>query len=155
MNFKNRAHRRAARTGFTILELLTVMVVVGLISTISAGRIRDLMVQQRLARAATVIQTNAEAAFAIAVRNRRPIRISWNSSAMQMDVTDRAGTTLYRKVGLGQDPYGLSSGTVTFSRSPLEVYPNGLANDTLLITLSSNSVKKKIYITRAGLVQFK
>ena len=152
MNFKIRASRTAARAGFTLLELLTVIVMVGVISAISAGKIHDLMVQQRLARAATVIQTNTEAAFAIASRNRRPIRITWNSSAMQLDVTDRAGTTLYRKVGLGQDPYGLTSGTVTFSRSPLEVYPNGLANDTLLITLASNNVTKKIRISRAGLV---
>lgn len=154
MNFKFRAPRPQTRAGFSLIELLTVMVVVGLVSTISAGRIREIMVQQRLARAATAIQTNAEAAFAIAVRNRRPIRIAWNASTMQMSVTDRAGTTSYRKVGLGADPYGLTSGTVTFSTSPLEVYPNGLANGSLSITLTSNGVTKTISISRAGLVKF-
>lgn len=137
-----------------MLELLTVMVIVGLVSAISAGRIHDVMVQQRLTRASNVIQTNAEAAFSIAARNRRPIRITWDSTRMQLDITDRGGTTFFRRVGLGRDPYGLPPGTVKFSRSPLEVYPNGLANDTLLITLSTNSVTKKILVSRAGLVRF-
>ncbi len=155
MNYKIRTPPSAPRAGFTILELLVVMVVVGIISTISAGRIHDLLIQQRMTRAANVIQTNAEAAFAIAVRNRRPIEISWTSSTMQMQVTDRTGATAYRKVSLGRDPYGLTAGNVTFSRSPLEVYPNGLANDTLLITFSNSGVTKKVYVSRAGMVQLK
>jgi len=117
----------------------------------------DVIVQQRVYRASNDIQTNVEAAWALAARNRRPIRIAWNSSTMQLKITDRAGTTTFRTASLGQDPYGLLSSNVTFSSSPIEVYPDGLASDTLRITLSVTSVSpaviKRIWVSRAGLVQ--
>jgi prepilin-type N-terminal cleavage/methylation domain-containing protein len=150
---KSRAPGLTRRAGFTLLELLVVMVIVGVISTVSVGKIHDVMIQQRVYRAASVVQTNVEAAWSIAARNSRPIRIAWDATNLQLDVTDRAGTTVYRRAGLGTNPYGLASGSVTFSRSPVEVYPNGLANDTLLITMSMSGVTKKIWVSRAGQVQ--
>jgi hypothetical protein len=72
-----------------------------------------------------------------------------------MRVTDRSAATTFRRASLGQDPYGLPAGSVTFSRDTLEVYPDGLANDTLLITLSVSSAgqAKRVWVSRAGLVQ--
>ncbi len=144
-----------ARRGFTILELIIVIVVAGVVMTIGFPKVHDLMVQQRVSRASTAVQNTLEAAFAIAGRNRRPIRISWDSSKMQLAVTDRAGTVFYRRTGLGQDPYGLTSSDVTFSASPIEVFPNGLANDSLTITLSTGGVTKKVGMSRGGMVYIK
>lgn len=141
------------RSGFTLLELMLVVVVLGVVSAVSAGRIHDLIIQQRIAGASTAVQNGLEAAFALAGRNRQPVRISWSPATMQLGVTDRAGVVFYRRVGLGPDAYGLRSGDVAFSRSPLEVYPNGLANDTLKIVLSGSGTAKTIRMTRAGLVR--
>lgn len=135
------------------MEMITVLVLIGLLASISIGKIRDVMIQQRLYRASNIVQTNVEAAWALAARNRRPIRISWDATNRQMRVTDRDGTTTFRRANLGQDPYGLASNSVTFSRTPIEVYPDGLANDTLLITLSTTGQTKKVWVSRAGLVQ--
>jgi hypothetical protein len=99
------------------------------------------------------VENSLESAFAIAARNRRPIRITWSSTTMQLAVTDRAGTVFYRRTGLGQDPYGLTSSNVTFSKSPIEIYPNGLANSPLTITLTRDNVKKKVVMSRGGMVQ--
>jgi prepilin-type N-terminal cleavage/methylation domain-containing protein len=153
MNSAAITRRARLRRGFSILELITVLVLIGVLASVSAGKVRDVMTQQRLYRASGVIQTNVEAAWALAARNRRPIEISWNSSNRQMSITDRAGTTNFRRTSLGQDPYGLTAGTVTFSKTRTEVFPDGLADDTLLITLSSYGVTKKIWVSRAGLVQ--
>lgn len=141
------------RRGVTLLELMVVVVIMGVVGSMSAGRIHSLMVQQRIGRAASVVQNDLEAAFATAGRNRRPVRINWDEETMQLDVSDRAGTRHYRRTSLGLDPYGLTDGTVTFSRSPVEIYPTGLANDTLLITFSMGDVTKKVRMSRAGLVQ--
>src|SRR5205085_2037663 len=118
-----------------------------------AGRIHDLIIQQRVARAATAVQNDLEAAFAIAGRNRHPVRIVWDSTARQLGLTDRAGTTAYRHTGLGKDPYGLTGNGVSFSRSPVEVYPNGLANDTLIITFTAPNITRRVRMSRSGLVQ--
>ncbi len=144
---------RHPRPGFTLLELMLVIVVGGIVAAMASPRIRDLMAQQRVARAATAIQNDLEAAYAIASRNRRPIRIAWDGSKMQMQITDRAGTVFYRRVTLGADSYGLRSGDVTFSRSPLEIYPNGLANDTLAISLRGLNTSRTVRMTRAGMVR--
>jgi len=144
--------RLRSRRGFSLLEITVAMVIVGLTSAASAGKVHDIMIQQRVARAATAMRNDLEGAFALAVRNRRPIRISWDATAMQLGVTDRAGTTAYRHTNVGRDAYGLTSSAVSFSRSPVEVYPNGLANDTLTITLSTGGVTKRVRMSRAGLV---
>jgi Tfp pilus assembly protein FimT len=136
-----------------LLELITVLVLVGVLASISTGKMREVMTQQRLYRASNIVQTNVEAAWALAARNRRPIQISWDARNRQMRVTDRGAATTFRRASLGQDPYGLPSGSVTFSKDTLEVYPNGLANDELLITLSAAGQTRKVWVSRAGLVQ--
>lgn len=140
------------RAGFSMIEMMAALVVVGITSAMSAGRIHDLIIQQRIVRAATAAQNDLEAAFALAVRNRKPIRIVWSATDMQLGVTDRAGTIAFRHTGLGPDAYGLRSGDVSFSSSPVEVYPNGLASDTLTITLTGPNVTKRVRMTRAGMV---
>lgn len=144
---------RRQPSGFTMLEMLIALMLVGIVSMLSAGRIHKIMVQQRVARAATSVQTDLEAAFAIAARNRQPIRIAWNSGKMQMQVTDRAGTVYYRRTPLGKEAYGLTSSGVTFSTNPLEVYPNGLAANTLTIVLSNEGSSRTIRMSRGGMVR--
>ena len=141
------------RRAFTMLEVLVVIVIAGILMAISFPKLHNLMVHQRMARAASAAQSSLESAFAIAGRNRRPIRISWSSSAMQLDVTDRAGTTYYRRTGLGQSPYGLTASNVTFSQSPIEVYPNGLANSPLTITFNLGTDSTHVVMSRAGMVK--
>jgi prepilin-type N-terminal cleavage/methylation domain-containing protein len=144
---------RNARAGYTILELLVVVMIGGVMAKLSMGKIHDLMSQQRVVHAATAVQNDLEAAFQIAGRNRAPVRIAWDATVMQLSVTDRAGTLTFRKTSLSRQAYGFASNAVTVSTSPLEVYPNGLAADTLLVTISSNGFTKKLRMSRAGLVQ--
>ncbi len=136
-----------------MLEVVIALMLVGIVSMLSAGRIHKIMVQQRVARAATSVQSDLEAAFTIAARNRQPVRIAWNATKMQMQVTDRAGTTVYRRTPLGKDAYGLSSSGVSFSVNPLEVYPNGLAGNPLTISLSMESSSRTITMSRGGMVK--
>jgi prepilin-type N-terminal cleavage/methylation domain-containing protein len=153
MKVSLRAHHPSRRDGFTILELLTVMIIVGVVAAISAGKMHDIMLEQRVTRASTAVQNDLEAAFSIAARNRRPVRITWDAASMQLQVTDRLATTYYRRLGLGLDPYGFRSGNVTVSTSPIEIYPNGLANDELLVVFSANNVTKQVRMSRSGLVK--
>jgi type II secretion system protein H len=144
---------RRRRAGFTILEMMVVVVIVGITGTITAGKVRNLMIQNRIQRASTAVRNDLEAAFALAARNRRPIHIEWNSSTMQLAVMDRADTTAFRHTTLGMGGYGLRTKDVRFSRSPIEVYPNGMASDTLNITFSRSGSMKQVRMSRTGLVQ--
>jgi len=135
------------------MELLIVMLIMGVMAQLSMGRVHALMNQQRVVHAASAIRNDLEAAFQIAARNRKPVQIKWDAANQQFIIGDRSGSMFYRKTNLGRQAYGFQNGEVTVSQSPLQVYPNGLAADELVITINSQGVKKMIKMSRAGLVQ--
>jgi prepilin-type N-terminal cleavage/methylation domain-containing protein len=147
----------APRSGFTLIELLLVVTIIGLVAGISVGRISNLVTQNRVVRASTVIRGDLETAFALAGRNRQPMRIQWVSGPMELAVTDRSGTVSYRRTTLAGDAYRLAPGQVTVSSPLVEVFPNGLASDTLSIRISvtrgTTTFSRRVRMTRAGLVQ--
>jgi prepilin-type N-terminal cleavage/methylation domain-containing protein len=147
------SRRHHLRAGVTLLELMVVVTIMGVVGAMSAGRVHALIVHQRITRATSAIQNNLEAAFAIAGRNRRPVRISWDASSSQLQVTDRAGTKTYSHTNLGRDPYGLGSGAVSVSRSPVEVFPTGLASDPLDVTITLENLTRRVRMSRAGMIE--
>jgi type II secretory pathway pseudopilin PulG len=140
-----------------LLELIVVMAMIGIITAISSVRIGAMMAQQRVTRAAGVVRMDLETAFTLASRNREPVHIVWNAAALTLRVTDRAEAVEFRKSDLSGSTYGLNAGDVTVTSSPIEVFPNGFASDTLSITISltdgSSTYSKRIRISRAGLVK--
>ena len=148
---------RRARRGFSMIELVVVCVLAGIVGVISTGRISAMRAEQRVVRAASVIQTQMEQAFALAGRNHVPMHIVWNSTTMLLRVMDRSEATTYGTTNLTNAGFGLRSGEVTVSRNSTEVYPNGFANDTLSITISTQrggtTYSKRVRMSRAGLVK--
>ena len=150
-----RAGRLRSRRGFSMLELLTVFVIAGVISGLSIGKLGAYMMQQRVVKASAAITNDLQQAFALAGRTRRPVRIVFDTTTMQMSITDRAQTTVMRQVGLGA-AYGLTSKNIVYYPSaPLEIYPNGLASDTMAIRIQSSGTSRYVWVSRAGMVQVK
>lgn len=149
-------HRRARR-GFSVIEMLVVVILVGIVMSIAGVRVSGMMTQQRVIRAAGTIQTEMEMAYAIAGRQRVPItiRFSTSASSILLRVTSRDGTTEFSRNDFKQ--LGLSNGDVTASSNTVTVFPNGFASDTLSIQVSvtRNSVnyKRRVRMSRAGMVK--
>src|SRR3954469_2235283 len=133
----SRVSRLRSRRGFSILELVVTLVLVGIVAMISGGRITAMRDQQRVTRAASVIQVQLEKSFAIAGRNRQPVEISWNATTLTLSVTNRGGTITYGSAYLGNSNYGLKTGEVTSTATNVEVYPNGLSSGTISITINT------------------
>src|SRR3954471_5573885 len=104
-----------ARRGFSLIEMLIVVILVGIVMSIAGVKMTNIRTQQRVVRGASTIQTQMETAFAIAGRNRAPtlITFSTSASAIYVKVTDRTGTTEYGRADLKR--MGLSNGDVTSS----------------------------------------
>jgi prepilin-type N-terminal cleavage/methylation domain-containing protein len=150
------SHLRA-RPGFSIIEMLVVVILVGIVMSIAGVRVSGMMTQQRVIRAASTIQTDMELAYAIAGRSRAPTNIVFSTSAgnILVRVTSRDGATEYKRTDLKQ--LGLSNGDVTASSNTVTVFPNGFASDTLSIQISvtKNSIlyKRRVRMSRAGMVK--
>lgn len=127
-----------------------IVIVVG-VSMAKAGKV---ITQNKVQRAAQKWQTDVQQAFAIAGRNRRPVILRWSSSLLELQVTDRAQTTVFRRSGVGaQAGLGLTASDVTVYPTALTVFPNGLAADTMYIRLSKNGYTKILRVSRAGIVR--
>jgi prepilin-type N-terminal cleavage/methylation domain-containing protein len=147
---------RRARAGFSLIELLTVFVMLGVMAALTAGRISQVITRQRVNRAAIALSNDWQAAYALAQRDRKPMQIKYDSSKVQFSVQDRSGT-VFRRLSLSS--FNLTNSGVTMSRSSLEIYPVGLAQDSISVTLSetagTTTYKHTVRMTRGGLVQVK
>jgi prepilin-type N-terminal cleavage/methylation domain-containing protein len=145
---------KSPRHAFTLLELIVVIFIVGAVGALALPKMSNMILQNRVIRAAQMLQTDVQQAFAIAGRNRQPVRLTWTSSKMQFTVTDRGATKTYRTTGLGDGSgFGFASSDITVSKSSLQIYPNGLAEDTLYIKVAKSGYTRIIRVSRAGLVR--
>jgi len=142
-----------SRRGFTIVELFVVLVISLVITGLSMGQFSALLAHERVAKAAAGIANDLRTGFAIPGRIRRPVRIRVDTAAMQLLITDRSQGTTFRNTAFGSR-YNLKSSNVTFyPSSALEIYPNGFASDTMLITLTSNGFSQSVRVSKAGMVK--
>lgn len=141
------------RRGFTILELVIVIVMISLVSMISLGRASSMMTHWRVARAAQAYGEELQSAFALVGRNRKPLTITLDQTNMELRLTDRAGV-IYRRRNFGPtSAYKLNAADVSASRLTLEIYPPGLAGDSMSVVISRQGQFRRIRMLRGGLVQ--
>jgi prepilin-type N-terminal cleavage/methylation domain-containing protein len=147
-------HPSLRRRGFTLLELLVTLTMIGLVAMMSMPRAGAMMTQWRVNRAAQAYGEELQSAFAIVGRDRRPVRIELKKDSMQLRITNRAGTLVYRKRDIGKwSAYKLDSANVQASTLILEVFPPGLAADSLSVTISRDGKFRRVRMLRGGLVQ--
>jgi prepilin-type N-terminal cleavage/methylation domain-containing protein len=146
------------RSGYTMVEMILVTSVMGVISLMSAGRISTYVQERNVAAAAMTVRNDLQQAFAIAARNRHPVRVSYSSSDTAIRLTDRENTVTYVRRGLGNGSgFMLRPSDVAFCASScsspsIDVYPNGWASDSLTVIISRGSSSRSIRMTRSGLV---
>jgi prepilin-type N-terminal cleavage/methylation domain-containing protein len=142
------------RPGFTMLELLVVLSMIAVITSFAMVGFTRIVNQVRLERAAQTVSYDLQMAFSIVGRNRKPVRIAWDSNNVRFLVTDRSDTLLFRTRTMGPDsPYKLTKSMFTVSRSMIEIYPPGLAADSLNIHIIHKDLKRTISMQRGGLVR--
>jgi prepilin-type N-terminal cleavage/methylation domain-containing protein len=146
-------HPPVRRRGFSLLELVLVIVMIGLISLIAFGRTSSMITQWRVSRAAQAYGEELQAAFAIVGRDRKPVRITMDRTKMELRITNR-DSIVYRRRNFGMtSAYKLDSVDLTPTVRTLEVYPPGLAEDSLSIVIFRQGKFRRIRMLRGGLVQ--
>jgi prepilin-type N-terminal cleavage/methylation domain-containing protein len=146
------------KRGFTILELMIVITVMGILTAMSVGKTGRILTGWRVSRAAQAYSEELQQGFAIVGRNRKPVIMSFNKDSMTFYIRSRpnaAGvTTTFRRLHFGKDSeYKLQAANMSFNTLALEVYPPGLAADSLSIVISKQGAARRIRMLRGGLVQ--
>lgn len=145
--------RLPRQRGFTLLELLIVVVMIGLICLMAFGRTSSMMTQWRVSRAAQAYGEELQSAFALVGRNRKPLMITLDKTTMELRLSDRNGVT-YRRRNIGPtSAYKLDAADVSASRLTVEVFPPGLAADSMSVVISRHGQFRRIRMLRGGLVQ--
>ena len=134
------------------------MSLLGLLGLMSMGQISSYIRERQVSSAAAVVRNDLQQAFAIAARNRRPVRVSFATADTALRITNRENTVTYVRRGLGAGaglmirPSEVTFCTTTCSDATVDVFPNGWASDTLTVTISKGQFTRGIHMSRSGLV---
>jgi prepilin-type N-terminal cleavage/methylation domain-containing protein len=146
------------RSGFTFIEILVVFVVFAAVASISVRSIGDTLRRDRVAKIGAILSADIEQAFAIAARQREPVRIVVDRSDKQFRIQDRQATpSIYKRRSFAlSGEYGLDS--LWTNRDTIDIMPNGLATDTLKLTLvirttGGATYAKSVRVSKGGLVR--
>jgi prepilin-type N-terminal cleavage/methylation domain-containing protein len=139
-------------TGYSVIELLFVMVVLGILLTITYLKAEPALERARVRGAAGIMATDLQYAQALAARFRTPMVVSVNVTQKTYQIADRAGTNVYRLRNLGgSGEYALDE--FTAAPAAVEVFPNAVVAQSATYTLGLNGYRRQVTFSRAGQVR--
>ena len=144
-----------ARGGFSLFELLIVVVILGVLATMVGPATSRIVRHNRVNRAATVIASDLQNAFAVAARQREPVRIQADAASRSYQFIDRkSGNVLRIRTFYGDtSEYRLTS--LVFNPTTIDVFPSGISSAAVTINLANGDYARQITASTAGFVRVK
>lgn len=141
------------RLGFTILELMAVVAIIGVLATIVGPATSRIVRHQRANRAAMVIAADLQNAFAVAARQRQPVRIQADATTRSYQFIDRkTGAVLRIRTFYGDtSEYRLTK--LEFTPATIDVFPSGISSSKVDIVLANGDYQKTISASTAGFIR--
>jgi prepilin-type N-terminal cleavage/methylation domain-containing protein len=143
------------RHGFSMMEMLVVIVILGVLSAMVGPAMSRVVRHNRVNRSATLIAADLQNAFAVAARQREPVRIQADAATRSYQFVDRkTGAVLKIRTFYGDtSEYRLTS--LVFTPAVIDVFPNGVSSAAATIDLANGDYSKQITASTAGFIRVK
>jgi len=143
----------SARGGFSLFEMLIVVAILGIMATMVGPAMSRIVRHNRVNRAATVIASDLQNAFAVAARQREPVRIQADAATRSYQFIDRkSGAVLRIRTFYGDtSEYRLTK--LEFSPTTIDVFPSGVSSAAVTIDLANGDYTKQIKASTAGFIR--
>lgn len=145
--------RNTTRHGFSVIELIVVVGIMGVIAGIMGPAMSRIIRHNSVNRAATVIVADLQNAFAVAARQREPVRISADAPTRSYQFVDRrTGNVLRIRSFYGEtSEYRLSS--LVFTPATIDVFPSGVSSVPVTVDLANGDYSRRITASTAGFIR--
>ena len=139
-----------SRSGITLVEWMTVIVILGTMFAIALPRLGNDIRQRRVIAASGALNADIPVAFSLAARQRKPVVLTYDAASGEIRVTDRANpATIYvRRALRNTSEYMLD--TVTMTPASVQVLPNGTSSSAFTIRLANGKFSRQLFVARTG-----
>ena len=136
-----------------MVETLVVVALIGILATMVGPAMSRIVRHQRANRAAMVIAADLQNAFAVAARQREPVRIQADAPSRSYQFIDRkSGAVLRIRTFYGDtSEYRLTS--LVFTPTTIDVFPSGISSSAVTINLANGDYAKTITASTAGFIR--
>lgn len=139
------------RRGFTLIEVLIVVTIVGILLGVAIPSVGRQVTNDRVQRSAMLVQSMLEEASLLAARRRAPVRVGISNNFIQ--VTDRASGTVLRQRSFGAASPDLKATVQMAPAAGITIFPNGRSNAGVVFRLSGGDVAVRVVRTTTGILR--
>jgi Tfp pilus assembly protein FimT len=132
--------------------MLIVIIVMSVLVKIGVQKIERVVRHERVNRAAQVLVQDLQNGFAMAGRQRAPVRLTFTVGTKTYVFSDRAsGTVLQTRVMSTGADYSLTSMSTT--ATSVDILPNGIGSTAFTVTLTNGDYSRTVSASTAGFVR--
>ena len=140
-----------------MIEMVFTFVVIAIMMAMMVPKLGQAMRSNQVNRSIALVASDMEAAYTLAARQRKPVRVDCDCGNGIYTVADRAGTVLMSRNLQADNDLGVM--TLTFTpvgppnTLPVEIFPPGISDKNLTVRITNGTSTRAVFVTTAGQVR--
>lgn len=140
------------RSAFTVIELILVTVIVGIGALIAIPKFVTIVNHARTNKAQSQVGADMELAMALAERQQRPTRLTFDPVKLSYQIADRTtGAIFQQRLMNSTSEYRLQS--LVAHPSQMDFFPTGVTAGAETVWVATSGYTRSVAITTAGQVR--